>query len=115
MVKASQFYYDTFNTWNISPKIDGSESTGYFTAGQVAMFVEGSWQISSMDSAGMNWGVAPHPYFDGSEAMTPQAVGTWASPTTLRTRRLPPNSWEWLTTDDETCQKTYSIMQNLPL
>ncbi len=114
VVKAGQFYYDTFNTWNISPKIDGSESTGYFTAGQVAMFVGGSWQISSMDSAGMNWGVAPHPYFEGGEAVTP--TGSWYMGVSnySENKELASKFVEWLTTDDETCQKTYSIMQNLP-
>ncbi len=114
VVQACQFYYDTFNTWNISPKIDGSESTGYFTAGQVAMFVGGSWQIASMEDAGMNWGVAPHPYFEGGQAVTP--TGSWYMGVSnySNNKEMAAKFVEWLTTDDEVCQETYDIMQNLP-
>ena len=114
VVKACQFYYDTFNTWNISPKIDGSESIGYFTAGKVAMFVGGSWQISSMDAASMNWGVAPHPYFAGGEAITP--TGSWYMGVSAYSENQEAASKfvEWLTTDNDTCAETYSIMKNLP-
>ena len=114
VVEACQFYYDTFNTWNISPKIDGAESTGYFTAGQVAMFVGGSWQIASMDDADMNWGVAPHPYFEGGEVVTP--TGSWYMGVSnySNNKETAAKFVEWLTTEDEICQETYDIMQNLP-
>lgn len=114
VIDACQFYYDTFNTWNISPVIDGSESIGYFTAGKVGMFVGGSWQISSMDNANMNWGVAPHPYFAGKDAVTP--TGSWYMGISnySENKEIAAKFVEWVTTDDATCQETYSIMKNLP-
>ena len=114
VAKACQFYYDTFNTWGISPRIDASESIGYFTAGQIAMFVGGSWQISSMENANMNWGVAPHPYFDGCEAVTP--TGSWYMGVSAYSKNaeIASHFVEWLTTDDSTCAETYAIMRNLP-
>lgn len=114
VVKACQYYYDTFNTWNVSPKIDGSESTAYFTSGQVAMFVGGSWQISSMDAAEMNWGVAAHPYFADGTAVTP--TGSWYMGVSSYSKNAEAAAKfvEWLTTDDDTCAETYSIMKNLP-
>ena len=62
----------------------------------------------------MNWGVAPHPYFEGGEAVTP--TGSWYMGVSnySENKELASKFVEWLTTDDETCQKTYSIMQNLP-
>jgi len=114
VAEACKFYYDTFNTWNVSPKIDGSESIGYFAAGQVAMFVGGSWQISAMDNAGMNWGVAPHPYFAGGKAVTP--TGSWYMGVSAYSKNQEAASKfvEWLTTDDSACAETYAIMRNLP-
>lgn len=114
VVEACTFYYDTFNTWKISPKIDASEAIGYFTAGQVAMFVGGSWQIASMDAAGINWGVAPHPYFEGGKEATP--TGSWYIGVSSYSehQEAAAKFVEWLTTDDETCAETYSIMKNLP-
>ncbi len=114
VVEAMEFYGNTFNKWNISPKIDGSESTSYFCSGQIAMFVGGSWNISSFDEAGVNWGVAPHPYFEGGDAVTP--TGSWYMGVSAYSKNAEAAAGfvEWLTTDDETCQKTYDIMQNLP-
>lgn len=114
VVEACRFYYDTFNTWNVSPKIDGSESTAYFTSGQVAMFVGGSWQISAMDAAGMNWGVAAHPYFADGTPVTPtgswyMGVSSYSENTEAAAKFV-----EWLITNDETCAETYAIMKNLP-
>lgn len=114
VVQAMEFYGDTFNEWKISPKIDGSESTSYFCSGQIAMFVGGSWNIASFDEAGVDWGVAPHPYFEGGTAVTP--TGSWYMGVSAFSKNTESAAdfVEWLTTDDETCQETYDIMQNLP-
>lgn len=114
VVEAMEFYSNTFNEWGISPKIDASESTSYFCSEQVAMFVGGSWNISSFDEAEIDWGVAPHPYFEGGDAVTP--TGSWYMGVSNNSTNIEAAAKfvEWLTTDDETCQKTYDIMQNLP-
>lgn len=114
MVKAAQFYYDTFNTWNISPKIGADEAAGYFTGGQVAMFIAGSWQIPGMEAAGMDFGFAPHPYFEGGKPVTP--TGSWYAGVSnySKNKDVAAKFIEFLTTNDEICQKTYDIMRNLP-
>lgn len=114
VVEAMEFYSNTFNEWGISPKIDGSESTSYFCSDQVAMFVGGSWNIASFDEAKVQWGVAPHPYFEGGEAVTP--TGSWYMGVSDNSANaeIAAKFVEWLTTNNETCQKTYDIMQNLP-
>lgn len=114
MVEAAQFYYDTFNTWNVSPKISADEAVGYFTGGQVAMFIGGSWQISAMEAAGMNFGFAPHPYFEGGTPATP--TGSWYAGVSnySKNKEMASKFIEFLTTEDATCQKTYDIMGNLP-
>jgi ABC-type glycerol-3-phosphate transport system substrate-binding protein len=76
-VRAMKFYYDLFNTWQISPKgVTPDETPLMFAGGKVAMFVGGTWNIPTfMASEGLEWGMAPHPYFKGGEVMTP--TGSW--------------------------------------
>lgn len=114
MVKSCQWYYDTFNTWKISPKISADDAVGYFTGGQVAMFIGGSWQIPAMQDAGMDFGYAPHPYFEGGEATTP--TGSWYAGVSnySKNKEMAAKFVEWLTTDDEACQSNYEILKNLP-
>lgn len=114
VVEAMEFYGDTFNKWGISPKIEASESTSYFCGGQVAMYVCGSWKIASFEEAGVDWGVAPHPYFEGGIVATP--TGSWYMGVSAFSKNTESAAdfVEWLTTDDETCQETYDVMQSLP-
>ncbi|HHV92961.1 MAG TPA: sugar ABC transporter substrate-binding protein [Firmicutes bacterium] len=79
-VKAFQFYYDCFNTWEISPKgITVDEVWDNFTAGNIGMIVAGTWSIPSAEEArastGLDYGLAPHPYFEGGVPVTP--TGSW--------------------------------------
>jgi ABC-type glycerol-3-phosphate transport system substrate-binding protein len=79
-VKAFRFYYDLFNTWAISPKgVGPTETWDNFTAGNIAMIVAGTWQLPSAELAardsGLDFGLAPHPYFAGGEPITP--TGSW--------------------------------------
>jgi multiple sugar transport system substrate-binding protein len=114
MVKAAQFYYDTFNTWNISPKISADDALGYFTGGQVAMFITGPWQIPAYQEAGMDFGFAPHPYFKDSKIVTP--TGSWCVGVNKYSKKIEAAAKfvEWLTTDNDACQLNYNIGKNLP-
>lgn len=114
MVEACQFYYDTFNTWKISPKISADDSVGYFTGGQIAMFVAGPWQIPNFEAAGMDFGFAPHPYFEGGEAVTP--TGSWYVGVSnySKNKEAAAKFVEYLTTNNEACQENYNIGANLP-
>lgn len=114
MVKAAQWYGDTFNTWGISPKISADDALGYFTGGQVAMFVTGPWQVGQYQAAGMNWGFAPHPYFEGGEVVTP--TGSWCVGVSNYSDNVEAAAKfvEFLCTDDEACKLHFAIGGNLP-
>ena len=90
-LKAAQFYYDTFNTWNISPKgVNPSQTAELFAAGKVGYFVGGHWNVSAFVESGVNFGMALHPYFEGGTPVTGTNswhIGVWAyskGPTTRR-------------------------------
>ena len=74
-VKAMQWWYDTHNTWKISPKgVIADESDDLFAAGKIAMFVGGTWNIPGfMDAkkAGrLDFDIVPHPYFAEGKPVT---------------------------------------------
>lgn len=79
-VKAMQWWYDTHNTWNISPKgTDASESDGLFSAGKVAMLVGGTWSIpgfmEAKEEGRLDFDIVPHPYFQEGQPAT--ATNSW--------------------------------------
>lgn len=74
-VEAAQFYYDLFNTWKVSPKIPVEQSSEYFSNGKIAMFISGPWEVDNLKDSDIDYGFAPHPYFEGGEAVTP--TGSW--------------------------------------
>ncbi|GAA4849885.1 sugar ABC transporter substrate-binding protein [Paenibacillus vulneris] len=75
MVSAFQFYSDLFNKEKISPKIKREEALDYFISGKVAMFLASTQNMPRIKDAGMNFGIAPHPYFAGGKIVTP--TGSW--------------------------------------
>lgn len=114
MVEAGQFYSDTFNTWKISPKVGADESTNLFVSGQVAMFVGGSWQIPAMKSAELNFGYAPHPYFEGGVAVTP--TGSWCAGVSAYSKNQAEAAKfvEFLTCNNGTAIQNFQLIKNLP-
>lgn len=76
MIEAAQFFYDLYNTWEVSPKIPTDQTIDYFTSGKNAMFLASGRLTNVFAEAGVNFGVAPHPYFEGKEAVTP--TGAWS-------------------------------------
>jgi ABC-type glycerol-3-phosphate transport system substrate-binding protein len=70
-ISGLQFYYDLFNTSKVSPKIKREESPDYFTTGKVAMFLSNTANLPKIVASGVNFGVAPHPYFQGGKVSTP--------------------------------------------
>ncbi|WP_240418837.1 extracellular solute-binding protein [Paenibacillus periandrae] len=75
MVSAFQFYSDLFNKEKISPKIKREEALDYFISGKVAMFLASTQNMPRIKDAGMDFGIAPHPYFAGGKVATP--TGSW--------------------------------------
>lgn len=76
-VRAAQWYGDLFES-GLSPRgITPGQTTDLFARGEVAYFVSGPWSIGAFEAAeGLNYGVAPHPYFEGGTPVT--ATGSWA-------------------------------------
>jgi len=77
-VEAMRFYYDIYNTWKISPKgLRAFETRDAFAAGRIAMLIGGAWNLHELPQMNpeLNFGVAPHPYFERGKPVTP--TGSW--------------------------------------
>ena len=75
-IKAAQWYSDLFNKWKVSPKnVSPAESPNLFASGKVAMFVGGEWNVPRFQEAGVDFAIAPFPYFSGGKPVT--GTGSW--------------------------------------
>jgi len=76
-VKAFSWYGSLFEN-GLSPRgVSVAETPNLFAAGQVAYYVGGPWWGNQfIAEAGLDFGVAPFPAFDGGEASTP--TGGWS-------------------------------------
>ena len=76
-LKAMNWYHDLYSD-GVAPRGVNPYSTfPLFTAGKVALFVGGPWDISSAASTkGLDWGMAAMPYFAGGKRVTP--TGGWS-------------------------------------
>lgn len=75
-IKAFQFYGDLFNKWNIAPKgVSPTETRDLFANGKLAYYVGGPWRVPLFEKSGVNYGLAPHPYFAGGKAAT--STNSW--------------------------------------
>jgi multiple sugar transport system substrate-binding protein len=77
-LKAADFYGKLFAD-GLAPRGVAPEQTpDLFANGEVAYFVGGPWWIPKFAGAeGLNYGIAPHPYFEGGEAVTPTGAWSW--------------------------------------
>lgn len=74
-VKALQWWHDTHNTWNISPKgVQPNETEALFLTGNIAMYVGGTWHIPAFSKARqegkLDFDIVPHPYFKAGKPVT---------------------------------------------
>jgi len=74
-IKAMTWWYNVNNVWKIHPKgIGPAESPEQFIAGNVAIFIGGSWNMSEFEETReeghLNYGIAPHPYFTEGKPAT---------------------------------------------
>jgi hypothetical protein len=75
-IRAAQWYSDLFNKWKISPKnIAPDESPSLFSGGKVGIFVGGEWNVPRFKEAGVDFLVAPFPYFADGKPVT--GTGSW--------------------------------------
>ncbi|MGO1849076.1 ABC transporter substrate-binding protein [Microbacterium sp.] len=70
-------WYGSIHAQGLSPKgVNGEQSSEEFLAGNVAYFVQGPWLVPDLADDEIDWGVAPQPYFEGGDAVTP--TGSWS-------------------------------------
>ena len=76
-IDTAQWYADIFEK-GIAPRgISASQTDDLFAQGEIAYFVGGPWAIGRFEGVeGLNYGVAPHPYFKDGNPVTP--TGAWA-------------------------------------
>jgi ABC-type glycerol-3-phosphate transport system substrate-binding protein len=74
--KAAIYWSNLYNDWAVSPKSLGyGEAAQLFGNGQLAMFAGGTWNLPILGATGVDYGVAPYPYFEGGKVLTP--TGSW--------------------------------------
>jgi ABC-type glycerol-3-phosphate transport system substrate-binding protein len=75
-IQAFEFYQSVYAS-GVAPTGDAVGAVEAFTAGDLAMFVGGPWNIGDFAETGLDfdWGVSRHPFFDGGEVVTP--TGSW--------------------------------------
>jgi multiple sugar transport system substrate-binding protein len=75
--KAFSWYGSTFEE-ELSPRGIAAEQTGpLFAQGETAFFAGGPWNRATFDEAGVDYGVAPFPMFEGGEPAS--STGSWAT------------------------------------
>jgi multiple sugar transport system substrate-binding protein len=76
-VEAGEFYASLFEE-GVAPRgVPVDQMQSVFTSGDVAFYIGGPWNLGAFDAAeGLNYGVAPVPYFEGGTPATP--TDSWA-------------------------------------
>ncbi len=75
-IKAGDFYRDLYYKYKVTPtNITADSAPELFIAGKIAYYVGGEWNVNRFNQAGVRFGVAPHPYFEGYPIYT--STGSW--------------------------------------
>lgn len=76
--EALSWYADTFAS-GLSPRgVGGFQTSAVFTDQKVAFFVGGPWDVGGFSAnADFDWGIAPHPSFEGGSEVTPTGSWSW--------------------------------------
>jgi multiple sugar transport system substrate-binding protein len=76
-IKTAQWYGNLFESGLAPRGVTPAQTDDLFERGELAYFVGGPWALNRFNRIeGLNYGVAPMPYFDGGEQITP--TGAWA-------------------------------------
>ena len=59
------------SAWQSNVNANQQDVRDQFLAGKLGMMVNGTWQLSALDEAGLNYGVVPIPAKDGGAAPSP--------------------------------------------
>lgn len=114
-VKGATFWANLYNEWNVSPKSLGyGEAAQLFGNGQLAMMAGGTWNLPGLTASGVDYGVAPYPYFEGGKVLTP--TGSWYvgvnAASANQTEAL--DFAKFLTTSPEGTKVWFDKLQQLP-
>ena len=114
-IKGATFWANLYNEWNVSPKSLGyGEAAQLFGNGQLAMMAGGTWNLPGLTASGVDYGVAPFPYFEGGKVLTP--TGSWYvgvnAASTNQAEAL--DFAQFLTTSEEGTKVWFDSLQQLP-
>jgi len=103
MVDAMTWYQELHQTHKVAPV--GAFQTGItqemFGSGKLAMIIGGTWNLIGFEKfESLDFGVAPHPFFEGGKAVTP--TGSWHIGINPRTAHMEQAQQfvRWLSTRD---------------
>ncbi len=103
MVEAMTWYQELYQVHKVAPV--GTFQTGVtqemFGSGKLAMIIGGTWNLVGFEKfEDLDYGVAPHPYFQGGKAVTP--TGSWHVGINPRTAHMKESQEfvRWLSTRD---------------
>ncbi len=115
-VKAGTYWSNLYNEWAVSPKSLGyGEAASLFGNGQLAMFAGGTWNLPILAQTGVDFGVAPFPYFEGGKVLTP--TGSWyVGVSAASTNQAEAFDFaKFLTTSDEGTRVWFKALNQLPV
>jgi ABC-type glycerol-3-phosphate transport system substrate-binding protein len=113
--KGATFWHNLYNEWNVSPKSLGyGEAAQLFGNGQLAMMVGGTWNLPGLTASGVDYGVAPFPYFEGGKVLTP--TGSWYVSVNAASANQEESLAfaQYLTTSPEGTKVWFDSLQQLP-
>jgi ABC-type glycerol-3-phosphate transport system substrate-binding protein len=114
-VRALKYYSDLFNAWKVAPTGVAPEATQeLFLAGRVAMIVTGDWGLALFKKAQFDWGVAPHPYFQGGKPVTPTGSWHWGVSAFSRNKEEAAKLIRFVTLDKRAMDFLFDKLSRLP-
>ncbi|MEF2074386.1 ABC transporter substrate-binding protein [Consotaella aegiceratis] len=113
--EAATFWSNLYNDWGVSPRdLAFGQAPQMFVNEQLAMFVGGTWNISALIASGIDYVVAPHPYFEGGKVVTP--TGSWYVGINAASgnKDVAADFAKYLTVDPEGTKAWFDSLQQLP-
>lgn len=100
--QAMTWYGETFAS-ELSPRgVGGFQTSAVFSDQKTAFFVGGPWDIGAFaENADFDWGIAPHPYFAGGDAVTPTGSWSWGVNTASQDKEAARTFLEYVALDPD--------------
>lgn len=113
--KGATYWSNLYNDWGVSPRDLGyGQAAQLFGNGQLAMLAGGTWNLPILAATGVDFGVAPYPYFEGGSVVTP--TGSWYVGVNAASAHQAESMdfAKFLTTSDEGTKVWFDSLQQLP-